>query len=46
MLDNVKFIFDEYLKLSIYEGFKLGFAVWAFSWCFSQIIHFFKAISR
>lgn len=48
MLDNVnvQFIFKEYVINGIYAGLELGFIIWLASWCWSQIIHFFKAITR
>lgn len=46
MQDSVELIIKEYLILGTTFGISLGFLVWFSSWCVSQVIHLFKAITR
>lgn len=46
MQDSVKAIILEFLPVGISSGLMIGFITWFTSWCISQVIHFFKAISR
>jgi hypothetical protein len=35
-----------FFKIGVPCGFSMGFIVWLFAWCISQLFHFFKAISQ